>query len=80
VIGVGAHPVADDFSQNWSSALVRVLEFLDIPAYNRVPISKTNAQPGAPMLESLRRRLSKQFEAQDEALIEFLGSTPSWRR
>jgi hypothetical protein len=71
---------ADAFFAQPAEHYRRVLAFLGLPSYKRAPLTKTNAQPRAPMPESLRRRLSRQFEAQDEALIEFLGGTPSWRR
>jgi hypothetical protein len=71
---------ADAFFVQPAEHYRRVLSFLGLRWYDGVPLTKTNAQPGAPMPESLRRRLHTQFEAQDEALVEFLGSTPSWRR
>ena len=71
---------ADAFFAQPKEHYGRVLSFLGLRSHKRVPLTKTNAQPGAPMPESFRRRLAHQFEAQDEALVEFLGSTPSWRR
>ena len=58
----------------------RVLSFLGLPAHDRAPLAQRNAQPGAPLPDSLRRQLRAEFETQDEALVQDLGETPSWRR
>jgi hypothetical protein len=71
---------ADAFFAQPQQHYGRVLSFLGLPAHDGAPLSKRNAQPGAPLADNLRRRLRAEFEAQDEALVEFLGETPSWRR
>jgi hypothetical protein len=58
----------------------RVTAFLGLADSDGVPFAQHNAQPGAPLQASVRDRLRQTFEPDDEALVEFLGTTPSWRR
>jgi Sulfotransferase domain len=71
---------ADDFFVDPEPYYARVMSFLGLPTHERVSFEKHNARPGAPMPESLRRRLHEYFQPYDEALVPFLGGLPSWRR
>jgi hypothetical protein len=70
---------ADAFFANPQEHYSRVLSFLGLPHHDP-PIQRTNARPRAPMPEALRARLQELFAPYDEALTEYLGATPSWRR
>jgi hypothetical protein len=58
-----------------------VLAFLGLPDLGRPPFEKHNARPrSADMDPQLRKDLTGHFAAHDEALAEWLGRRPIWRR
>ena len=71
---------ADDLFARPDEHYARVLAFLGLREYGSTPFAQHNARPGPPLPESLRDLLRAEFEPSDEALVEFLGTTPSWRR
>ncbi|GLZ80958.1 hypothetical protein Afil01_57650 [Actinorhabdospora filicis] len=59
----------------------RVLGFLGLPSLHTPAFGKHNARPDRPsMTPELRDELDSHFRPHDEALSDWLGHTPSWRR
>jgi hypothetical protein len=57
----------------------RILDYLDLPAWEPRIFPHANAKPSAPMQPELRRRLEAYFAAPDQRLAELIGETPPWR-
>lgn len=57
-----------------------VLRFLDLPHRGPPTFEQHNARERSPLPEPTRRRLEEHFAPHDEALAQWLGWTPSWRR
>jgi sulfotransferase family protein len=70
----------DEFFVDPEPAWREVVEFLGLPVGKRPVFDQHNAQPRAPMALELRESLRAQFVADDEALADWWGHTPSWRR
>jgi hypothetical protein len=63
------------------AAYDEVLAFLDLPNLGYPAFERHNARPRtSPMDERTRRELTAHYAAHDEALAEFLGRAPVWRR
>jgi hypothetical protein len=58
----------------------RILDYLDLPAWEARRFPHANAKPSAPMQPELRRRLEAHFAGPDQRLGELIGVTPPWRR
>jgi hypothetical protein len=71
---------ADDFWTDPEPIWREVVAFLDRSDTVLPRFQRHNARPRAPMPDSLRRRLTDAFAADDEALAKWWGRVPSWRR
>ncbi|MCW4466157.1 sulfotransferase [Glutamicibacter sp. MNS18] len=60
--------------QGWDTLLERI----GLEPWQPNEIIHSNARPGARMPEGLRKALGKTFETENEALVKYLGYTPSW--
>lgn len=58
----------------------RVLEFLELPAWQPPVFGRHNARDGSPLSDPLRQRLEAYFEPHDAELATLLGEVPAWRR
>jgi hypothetical protein len=70
----------DDFFLDPEPAWREVVEFLGLAVGKRPVFDQHNARPRSPLASELRAWLRAQFAADDEALADWWGHTPSWRR
>ena len=70
----------DDFFLDPEPAWREVVEFLGLAVGKRPVFDQHNARPRSPLASELRTWLRAQFAADDEALADWWGHTPSWRR
>lgn len=71
---------AGDFFSDPEPVWRETVSFLGI-ADDRVPkFEQNNARPRSPMADSMRQALSERFVSDDEALAQWWGRVPSWRR
>jgi hypothetical protein len=70
----------DDFFVNPEPAWGEVIQFLGLRVGAPPEFDQHNARPRSPMAPELRLSLRDQFVADDEALADWWGHTPSWRR
>jgi hypothetical protein len=71
---------SDDFFVDPLPVWTEVMHFLGLPTSPVPEFERHNARPRAPMSEALRAKLAAGFAADDEALAQWWGRTPSWRR
>ena len=71
---------SDDFFSNPVATWLDVVRFLQLPDCAIRVFDQHNARPRSPMPHSLRLQLRDEFEPYDEALAQWWGRVPSWRR
>ena len=71
---------AEDFWADPDPVWRGVVSFLGLSDLEVPKFERHNARPRSPMPESLRKRLTDEFEQDDDELARWWGQVPSWRR
>lgn len=69
---------ADEFFRPGLNGWDSLLEQIGLDPWKPNEIIHSNARPGAEMPEELRTALNRAFESENDALVNYLGFTPSW--